>query len=95
MEKTLSLTKEQQEKAIQHLNKKWTNKTCPVCQGNTWDVHPELYEMRQFNGGDMVLGGPLIPLLVVECKNCGNTISINAMRAGVISPEKKGEHKDD
>ncbi len=91
----MALTKEQQDKAIQHLNSKWINKTCPVCQGNTWDVHPELYEMRQFNGGDMVLGGPLIPLLVVECTNCGNTISINAIRAGVVSPEKKGDSNND
>ena len=91
----MSLTKEQQDKAIKHLNNKWINKVCPVCQGNGWDIHPELYELRQFSSGNMVLGGPLIPLLVVECTNCGNTISMNAIRAGVVSPEGEGDSKNE
>ncbi len=87
----MPLNKKQQEKAINYLNEKWHVKICQICQGTNWDIHPELYELRQFNGGNMVLGGPLIPMLVVECTNCGNTISINAMRAGIVNLENSVE----
>lgn len=87
----MPLNKEQQEKAINYLNNKWHEKICPICKGTNWDIHPELYELRQFNGGNMVLGGPLIPMLVIECTNCGNTISINAMRAGIVNLDNSAE----
>lgn len=91
----MPLNHEQQQKALAHLNTKWKNKTCGVCEGNNWDIHPELYELRQFNQGNMVLGGPLIPLLIVECTNCGNTISMNAIRAGVVSADESAEGSND
>ncbi len=86
----MALNEEQQRKALDHLNTKWKGlRNCQICGDTNWNVHPELYEMRQFNEGNMVLGGPLIPLLVIECTNCGNTISINAIRAGIVTPDKK------
>ena len=88
----MSLTKKEQSNALKHLNSKWAGeRKCSICQSNNWNVHPEIYEMRQFNGGNMVLGGPVVPLLMVECTNCGNTISMNAIRAGIVSPEAKEE----
>jgi hypothetical protein len=92
----LALNNEQQNKAMAHLNSKWVGKReCSVCKNNSWNIHPQVYEMRQFNEGGMVLGGPLLPLIIVECNNCGNTISINAIKAGVVSSERKGETSND
>ena len=92
----MALNQKQQIKALAHLKSKWTGeRKCQVCKSDIWNVHPELYELRQFNEGNMVLGGPLVPLLVIECTNCGNTIFMNAMRASVVSPDKKEGDSND
>lgn len=46
-----------------------------------------LFELRQFNEGSMVIGGPLIPVIPISCGNCGNTVMINAIAAGLYKPE--------
>ena len=82
------LTPEQQQQAIQYLNTNWVGqRNCAVCNQNQWTVHPELYELRQFSNGGLTVGGPIVPLLMVECQHCGNTITLNAMRAGLINQE--------
>jgi len=31
----------------------------------SWNVHDSSFELREFNEGNMVLGGPLIPVVPV------------------------------
>lgn len=55
------------EKFIQHLNEKWGNKPCPMCNSKGWNVSDNVYELREFHGGNLVLGnGPIFP--VIPCK---------------------------
>ncbi len=60
---------------------------CPACQKQgSLSVMPTLMELREFHNGDFVLGGtPIIPLAVLTCSNCGNTLLINALTTGLIS----------
>lgn len=74
-------------KVIKFLSEKWRNRPCPVCGISAWSVQDSTYELREFNQGNMVLGGPLIPVVPVICSNCGNTILVNAILAGVVPPE--------
>lgn len=66
---------------------------CPACQmSGTLSVMPTLMELREFHNGDFVIGGaPIVPLAVLTCKNCGNTLLINALTTGLISNESAGE----
>lgn len=49
-----------------------------------------MYELREFHGGSMVIGGSaLIPIVPVTCDNCGNTVLINGIMAGVVDREAK------
>ncbi len=90
-EVVLPLSENQQSKLLEFLNSKWVGeRNCPICNENNWNLHPEMYELRTFNKGKMVLGGPLVPLVILECKNCGNTFSINAIKAGIVPPEAGG-----
>lgn len=75
------------QRLIAHLNLKWQGRTCPVCNGGPWTAQDTLFELRQFNEGSMVIGGPLIPVIPISCGNCGNTVLINEIAAGLYKPE--------
>jgi hypothetical protein len=78
-------------KIIQHLEQKWRGKGCTQCGVANWQVQDSTFELREFNAGNMVLGGPVIPVVPVICANCGNTVLINALISGVMArgPEKE------
>jgi len=78
------------EKIIQYLNEKWQKRPCPMCGVGNWSVQDRVFELREFHGGSLVVGGtPIIPIIPVICNNCGNTILINAIIAGVVMKEKE------
>ena len=72
---------------VDFLNSKWRPpKACQVCGTNTWDVEANLAELRFLNLGAFFVGAPVVPLVVVTCRECGNTILINAIKAGWTAP---------
>ena len=75
------------QEAIDYLNSKWKNQTCPMCGSRTWNVTDKVFELREFNDGNLVLGGPggsVYPVIPVTCGNCGNTIFVSALSTGLI-----------
>jgi hypothetical protein len=78
---------------IKHLTEKWAGRPCAQCGVANWQVQDAVFELRQFSGGGLVVGGTIIPVVPVTCANCGNTVLINAIRAGVVeqpAEAKKG-----
>ena len=72
---------------IKFLNDKWKGVACPLCGGLEWSVSDRIFEMREYNGGNLVIGGAnamITPVIPVTCSNCGNTVLINALAAGVL-----------
>lgn len=75
------------EEIINFLNSRWAGAVCPLCQGREWNITDKIFELREFNNGDLVLGGPncsIIPIVPVTCGKCGNTIFINAVSTGLM-----------
>ena len=73
------------DKLLTHLNEKWKNNPCPMCQTATWSTPAKIFEIREFSGGSLVVGGvPIIPIIPVTCQNCGNTIFINAITSNLL-----------
>lgn len=81
-------------KFISHLNSKWKNQTCPMCHENKWSVSDTAYELREYNDGNLVVGGPLMPIMPVTCTHCGYTIFVNALIGGAICPPARKEGED-
>ena len=78
---------------IKHLESKWSTQECPMCGHNAWNVPSEIYEIREFHDGNMVVGPiPIVPVLPVTCATCGNTVLVNAIVAGVAKREGGGDH---
>lgn len=79
--------KDESSKALQWLADHWTQpRACPICGNMAWTVGPIL-EMREFNNGNIILGGDsqITPLNPVTCQNCGYTFFVNAMMSGAMS----------
>ena len=72
---------------INYLNDKWHGVRCPLCGAGNWSVTDKVFELREFNDGNFVLGGPngaITPVIPVTCANCGNTVFINALVTGLL-----------
>lgn len=81
----MALTHKQQEQAVSHLDQHFSdNRLCYVCGKNQWIIHPQLYELMKLPLGGANPERSLIPLLVIECADCGHTISFNAKKAGLL-----------
>lgn len=86
-------------KALHWLNKKWQgDKECPVCRHNQWTIG-DAVELRPYQGGSVVIGGAVVPLIPVVCTNCGNTLLISAVVADalpdVAAPTQANEPETD
>jgi hypothetical protein len=81
------MTKIDGSRLIAHLRQKWAGRPCQMCGVGNWNVQETTFELREFNEGNLVVGGvPIIPVVPVICSNCGNTVLVNALSAGVIPP---------
>ena len=68
---------------MERLNKIWHTKICPVCNTNSWNVEQHLTELRFLSmGGTINPGATVVPLVVVTCQMCGNTLLFNAVKLG-------------
>ncbi len=82
--------KVESEKLVSHLKAKWQGRPCPMCNTGNWTVSDTIFEIREFNDGNLDLGGgPLVPIVPITCDNCGNTLFINAIKVGLVDPNKK------
>jgi hypothetical protein len=80
------LSPDQQETLKRFLNTKWRNKNCQLCNFNTWDIHG-IVSLSIADQVGAVFGGPSLPMAAMLCKNCGHTVLVNLMVAGVLQPD--------
>ena len=80
-------------KAIAHLNNKWGSKPCPMCGNAQWSISDKIFELREFYGGDILLGGSIFPVFTVMCTNCGNTVFVNGIVSKVVEPQNAKENE--
>ncbi len=72
------------QKFLQHLEEKWAGRPCAQCGVAAWRVHDAIFELRQYTGANVVIGGPIVPVIPVFCANCGNTVLVNAILAEAV-----------
>ena len=57
----------------------WKNPPCSICQSQSWNLADIVFELREFNQGNMVVGAPVMPVIAITCNKCGNTLLLNAI----------------
>jgi hypothetical protein len=81
----MKLTAEQTTRAIQALQP-FTPLDCPVCKHREWGINDYLFEVRDFLGGGLTVDrATVIPLVVLTCRTCSNTLFFNAVQLGVVA----------
>jgi hypothetical protein len=84
----LRVPEEKHGKLLAALNSKVTFPIpCPLCHTADWDLNPEIFQYSPYSKGTLVAGGLLFPVILLVCKKCGNTISISAVKLGIVNPE--------
>ncbi len=79
----MKLGPEQMQILHQHLSNTLKN-PCALCGTNNWIFDDAIFEVRQFQGGQINTGGLLKPMVSITCTNCGAVSFINAFKADVI-----------
>lgn len=62
---------------------------------NDWMVADRVFELSQYHERGFVAGGVIYPVIPLLCTNCGNTILINAIIAGVVDEDEDDEENRD
>lgn len=84
----MRLTKEQRDQIAEILgNKQSVFGTCPFCGHNHLGVHDIVYELREFHGPGLTLGGSIEPLIQLSCTKCGYIHLFNAIAIGILKKE--------
>lgn len=84
----MKLTKEQTAMILSKLNEyRDSRKPCAICGNHHWTVNDCIFELREFFGGPVKIGGPtaIMPIITITCNKCGHTLFLNAMRLGIIN----------
>jgi len=82
----MKIGEEQKKIALEKLSS-FFRSSCPICAGNEWILNDTVFELREFSGGGLVIGGEassIYPVIAVACKTCGHTHYFNAILLGVI-----------
>jgi hypothetical protein len=72
---------------IEFLKLKWKGKPCPLCDVGQWGVAEDIFELRKYAEGSLIVGNvPVIPIIPVTCNYCGNTVLVSAIVSKVLKP---------
>lgn len=65
--------------------------TCPVCRNKQWIINNIVLESREFQHGDLILGGKstIMPFVTITCSRCAHTLFFNAIRLGIVNSEQE------
>ena len=91
------LTEEQLQKAIEKFNGYTPDGLiCPVCGNNKWNLSNLVYEIKEYEKEENVIGSKrVIPLISLTCKNCFNTLLFNAIKLGIIGKDEENNKDSD
>lgn len=91
MEKKIS-----EEQLATWLEKNWKgNKTCAICKQNSWIIGNQVFELREFRGGGLIIGGKssVFPVIPITCSICGYVLLFNVVVSGMIESENLDEQE--
>lgn len=71
--------------------------TCPVCGNKSLTISDKVFEAREFQNGNIIIGAnsSLLPFVTLTCNNCGCTIPMNALKLGLVEQDiQKGKEEE-
>jgi hypothetical protein len=86
------MTNFDKEKVHQWIQEYWTRKKdCQICGSDDWILMDNVWELRKFERGGLVVGSsPLLPVVALMCNVCGQMVFFNAFAVRAL---KRGQQK--
>lgn len=86
----MKLTPNQSNKAIKELEK-FVPHVCSMCRSSDVRLNDTIFELREYNSGNLIIGGPstIFPVVALNCVKCGHTDFFNAVLLGVLDKDGK------
>ena len=84
----MKFTESQNQKINDHLTKYWTDSQCPICHSTKWELSEVPVEVREWEGGSLLIGteASVLPLVALMCDKCGYIRFFSALKIGVVQP---------
>jgi predicted nucleic-acid-binding Zn-ribbon protein len=81
----MKLGDEKKKKILKNLEDKWPpqRRVCPICNNNKFEMPGNIFQISQYFPTKLIVG-PIVPLIVVTCTNCGYTLLFNALTLQAI-----------
>ncbi len=81
----MQLTAAQQQLIVRQIQAYWPGeRKCPVCVEKTnWEISG-IMELREYNEGNLVVGGGVTPVVIMVCSRCGGTQLFNAIKTKIV-----------
>ncbi len=80
----MALDKNLSDAIVSHISRKWLSTECGLCGKNAWDLYGHITLLLSDRPGLVVPGAPSLPCAAVVCQNCGNTILLSLVAAGLV-----------
>lgn len=82
----MKMKKPDLDRAIDWITEHWSGdeKRCPICQHTNWVLNPIIAELRSFQKGQLIFGGPVFPVITINCVNCGLVLQFSAKHLGIV-----------
>jgi len=90
----MDFSKEQADRVMAFIKSKWSPTfSCPCCGSKDWQATPKLFQVTEYvkSSGIALRAGSVFPVIPVMCTNCGYTLLINALIAGITIDDKRME----
>ncbi|RHB41863.1 hypothetical protein DW886_15000 [Enterocloster aldenensis] len=71
---------------VKFLNEKIKNTKCPLCEKDDWTISEHLYGLVNLDIGNGAICNSIIPIV---CRECGNTILLQADKTGALIDDKE------
>ena len=67
------------------------NNSCVICGHHGFTIADKLFELREFNEGNLVIGGDsaVLPAVILICDRCGAIQMMSALALGVLDNSEK------
>src|SRR5258705_10513057 len=87
----MKLTAEQQARALECV-RKFQPIVCSVCKHRDWDLQDNYFRIREFEKEDPDSKSAIVlPAIALTCRTCGNTLLLNAIVLGLLTPKTQAE----
>jgi predicted nucleic-acid-binding Zn-ribbon protein len=70
---------------------KGTSNPCPLCKVRDWGITDTVFALIELYQNHIldVRAGAYLPVIPITCNNCGITMLISAVKAGIIEAQNK------